>query len=112
MGPYEDLIREGRAGSPLGDDFESRVMGKIRRKKRQRRRVTVMAFCLAVMLGAGVWFLSWGGDAPAAKLQPVLADVSAVEEVPLLEEITLSPSGQHTEYPLELVSLTAGEGGM
>ena len=42
----------------------------------------------------------------------MLADVTAVEEVPLLEEITLNPSGQQTEYPLELVSLTAGEGGM
>lgn len=112
MGPYEDLMREGRRGAALGEDFEARVLGKIRRKKRQRRRVTVMAAGLGLVLGLGIWFLAWGEKAPKESLQPMLAAVEPLEEVPLLEEIVLSPSGQHTEYPLELVSLSAGEGGM
>lgn len=113
MGPYEDLFREQTGITPLGEDFETRVFGKIRRKKRQRRQLTGAAFVLAFVLGLGIWFLL-PSSSQSARLSPgpMLAAGEGMEEIPLLEEVTLSASGPQVEYPLELVSLSAREGGM
>lgn len=115
MGPYEDLFRERPEYRPLADDFETKVFGKIRHKKRQRRQLTVMSCGLAVLLGLGVWFWAPGssGSGTAPKLAaPMLASTQVMEEEALLEEITLQPANQQTEYALELVSLSSGQGGM
>jgi hypothetical protein len=111
MGPYEDLFNAIPGTTGPGDDFEARVLGKIRRKKRQRRQMTVMGFGLAAMLGIGLWVFSPSGDSAGSSDRSLLAQVE-MEEVPLLEEVTFSTSDRRTEYPVELVSLTATEGGM
>ncbi len=106
MGPYEELFRDQRPQRPLGDEFEQRVMGKIHKKKRQRRRLTV-GLGLVAVFALGLLFLVPGTDT-----QQAAAPLLAMEEIPLLEEVTFSASGLVTEYPLELVSLTVSEGGM
>lgn len=115
MGPYEDLFRERPEYRPLADDFETKVFGKIRHRKRQRRQLTVMSCGLAVLLGLGVWFWAPWTDRsgqPSGPATEMLAVNATVEEVPLLEEITLQPANQQTEYALELVNLSSGQGGM
>jgi len=111
MGPYEDLFREPQSVRPLGDDFESRVLGKISRKKQQRKQATFMVLGLGLALVLGLWLVK-PDSVPARKSGPLLAAQVTMEEIPLVEEITFTASGQQVEYPLELVSLTASEGGM
>lgn len=113
MGPYEDLFKDIQPAVCLGDDFDARVLGRIRHKKRQRKQMTVLAFGLAVMLGLGLWVFTPSGNSVQPPVQPMLAAQGEMEEIPLLEDVTFSASDRHTEYPVELVSLTsATEGGM
>jgi len=87
------------AGGP-GDDFETRVFVKIRRKKTQRKVGMGAAAIVGVVLLLSFFQLFH----PLSQRLPLAGTAAAKEEIPVSEELFFSASDSRTRYSLEPVA--------
>lgn len=89
---------------PLGDNFETRVFAKIKRKKKQRKiaAAAVMSISLfAFLFIAQALFLTDRSDTPPMTAQLEIG--TEKEEVPVMEDVIFASFDKKTDYAVQQV---------
>ena len=97
----------------VGDDFESRVFAKIKKKKTQRKVAASAALGIALFafLFIAQTVLIHKEPEPVLAVQPriVQPEMEAKEEVPLVEDVIYASSDSRSNYAIEQVAYSGDQ---
>jgi hypothetical protein len=101
-------IKKSSRPLTVGEDFESRVFGRIKKKKRQRKIAASAAMCLAVFafLFTARAVLFHRESEPIIMAQP---EPAVREEVPVIEDVIFASSDSRNAYAFEQVTYYEGD---
>jgi hypothetical protein len=100
MSDWLEMLKQGEERIEPGPDFEERVFGKIKKKKKQRK----IGFSIMAVAGLFLLLSLFQLFRPTSRNTAIPGLAASKEEIPLQEDLFFSASNNRTRYSLEPVS--------
>jgi hypothetical protein len=100
MSDWLEMLKQGEERTEPGPDFEEKVFGKIKKKKKQRK----IGFTIMAVAGLFLLLSLFQLFRPAHRDAAIHGLTANKEEIPLQEDLFFSASNNRTRYSLEPVS--------